>query len=538
MASSAFAQPQSNVSGALTEVSAIRALESHLYCNPEGTLWAQQMQRVTNFAIGEVDTTFSGASNLTGWSELFLQAELQRAGDLIMDSEVCFTLGPLANVLGLSNAILEKIYMYVEGWTPAVGYAAIKNVELLIGQQKFNYHTRESLMMYDEIHKAEGRRSGMSIGDYGEYLRGAKVTTLSKYRNNPSAITPLVGGDTLDNPAEEADEKTIRNMIQFSTRTQNIIASLPFFYCQATGNALNIIGLQQHQVNVNLTLAPAADLQIRFLINRETGELLDMASVPSLTSSLPSATIPTMSALYLRSKYVYLDTMERRVMAQQPMTRIYVTEQIQEIPISSSEIVSGISNVKQSQNFFNLGVIDYSFAFRLDTMKKEYFNQYFSFGALRAKKQAAAGVWGNTADYYCQEMVSAIGSIAMQVNNYTRFNACDEYLRFDIPRKRASRTPTRIIQYYSFAVHASAADEAISGSFNLSAIDNVVFVYSFKPGSATGANDEITDLLKGSVYEQVITPLPLTIKGRIFVYARNYNVYKQAAGMIGSQFAN
>jgi hypothetical protein len=535
------------VSGSLTEVSAIRGQDAMLSCNSEASLWAQAYARITNFAMGEVDIAFTGAPAQTDWSATQgLQAEFQRAGDLVTEAYVQFFLSALpvpAAESGsqTSSAALTNVFL----WTPAVGYALIQNIQLTIGQQQFDQFGREFIMNRAEVHQGVDQKPGMAVGDYGMYLRGCAKT---------NSVQPIaaVGGSVCP---DFQDELTISKGLTFSTRGQNIIAPIPFHFTHP-GQHINLIGLQQHQVQVKMDIESKDNLIIVGQLNRATGAF-NRNLTPFSTLGTPSnpTAYGNMKGLSLRCVYVYLDTAERRVRAQQPEVKMFVSQQIQAVSISASAFgtagTAGSTDF-QFQNYFNHPIIDFLISFRTRESLRQ--KEYFNFGVYRAGKtiidawgQLSDPVLGNATDYYSvQEVVSAYNRISLQVNNYTRFDVAEEYARLILPHKRGMTTPNRIVHTYAFS-HHSTQESGTKGSFNLSAIDNVVFSLGFKGVSAAAStladNQELicqsvsNNGSVGSAGNSSVGVLA-DCSGTLFIQSRMFNFYKQSAGMMGVLFAN
>ncbi len=485
----------STVSGALLELSALGNPDVHAYCNPEASLWIQSFKRITNYAIAEQDVCFNSAPSGAWTAQTCVKAEVQRAGDLVMGAYFVARLSALPNPTAGSFETDARV------WTPAVGFALIQQARLCVGSQEVEKFGGEYMMMHDEVHKREGKRSGMAVGDYGEYLRSG------------FAQASHAAGAGLEVNPNRGDEDTLQRAIEYSTRDQQLYVHIPFHFAGHPGNALNIVGLQQHRVDIELDIRARSDLIIDLDANRQTGEYLEPGTLADSGGE--------MSEAKLRILYVHLDTPERRHRAQMPATIMFVYPQTQEI----SAVAGDSGTTKEVRNYHNHPVIDWLFSYRSDESTTAL--RWNQFGALRGLKNVS------TVGFFApQEVFDPFEEIQIDLNSHTRLCVRADYLRLAVPAQRLARVPSRIVYDYPLAL--DPCDESgPPGSLNLSRVDNVVLKFKFR---SVGQTDETIGALKSDSAVQVDTDG--STAGKIFWHARTINYYKQQGGMFGILYAN
>ena len=145
-------------------------------------------------------------------------------------------------------------------WTTSIGFAMIEYVELLIGGTSIDKHTGEWLKIWYEL------------------------------------TTPLTKQEALD--------KMVGNLSsseRFTNRPINLIIPLQFFFNRFESQALPLIALQYHEVRINLKLRPLEQLLINSYNPSKIPAKIELDNEPQIR---------------LYCDYVYLDTDERRSVAQ------------------------------------------------------------------------------------------------------------------------------------------------------------------------------------------------------------------------------
>jgi hypothetical protein len=249
-------------------------------------------------------------------------------------------------------------------------------------------------------------------------------------------------------------------------------ASVPlqFWFCRNPGLALPLIALQYHEVGVAVKFRSLADVCASGAANTDL-----------------SAT--------LWADYIYLDTDERRRMAQ--VSHEYLIEQLQ---FTGDE--SYTTNTRTVDLNFNHPVKELVWTARGG-------NATISDYAV-----TPAGTAGG--DNLNTRVLNPVVSGLLKLNGHERF-ATQQGPYFNVVQPRChTNTPSQGVNVYSFALKPE--DHQPSGTCNFSRIDNAQLVLRLR-GDDGAVNSAITN-------------------GLVKVYAVNYNVLRIMSGMGGLAYSN
>ena len=348
-----------------------------------------------------------------GWGNR-VTATISRNGDLI------------------SRAYLEMSTTSATDLVPMVGLRAIKYVELEIGGQKIDKHYGEWMYIWNELSMPVGKKQA-----YYNMVGG------------PGGTSAAVG---------------------------TMYVPLEFWFCRNVGLALPLIGLQYHEVKVNIQFADTADAA--------------------------ATTAGTLSAS-LWVDYVYLDTDERRKFAQS--SHEYLIEQLQftgkeqanrKLKLNFNHPVKELVWVAEATgrgvtNWFNF-TNDADAVTALTTDKK-----YDTVANMIGPAGAASNL---------------ISKAKLTLNGNDRFAQRDGmYFSMVQPFQHHENVPNNVgINVYSFALKPE--EHQPSGTLNMSRIDSATLDLEYN------AEVDAADMVS--------------------VYAVNYNVLRILSGMGGIAYSN
>ncbi len=209
------------------------AQDIYLTGNPQITFFKVVYRRHTNFSMEAIQQTINGTSTLSASANTNGTVTVSRNGDLV------------------SNVYVRCDQDTTNGIS---GDELIVDVELEIGGQRIDKHTKEWLQVWSELSTPESKAAGY------KYLTGGFSNTLVTGSN---------------------------------TSQQSIMVPLQFWFCRNPGLALPLIALQYHEVKLKFTWGSAAASGV----GRD-----DTAATPTCEVWVD---------------YIYLDTDERRRFAQQ-----------------------------------------------------------------------------------------------------------------------------------------------------------------------------------------------------------------------------
>jgi len=420
------------------------AQDIYLTGNPQITFFKVVYRRHTNFAVESIEQTFNGTADFNKR----VTATISRNGDLIQQMYLEVLLPNMTSGAGSTSNV----------WTYGVGNALVSQAEIEIGGQLIDRQYGDWMNIWTELTIPAGKRDG--------------------YDNMVGNVT--TSGEQLGGIAFS------------STATYRLYVPLQFWFNRNPGLALPLIALQYHEVKLNLTIRPLADL-----IN--------------VTAS-PVAAVALGCKLYV--DYVYLDTDERRRFAQ--VSHEYLIEQVQ---FTGTETIAALSSNKNVTLNFNHPV-------------KELIWVHTTAG------HATSGPGANTSQWFNYSGLNASGADSfqtalLQLNGHDRFSVrYNDYFRKvqnyehhtrvprvggDLAGTKADTVQRALRQYiYSYSFALSPEEHQPSGTCNFSRIDNAVLQLTYNTAAETA------------------TGLSLNLN----IYAVNYNVLRIMSGMGGLAYSN
>ena len=280
------------------------AQDIYLTGNPQITFWKVTYRRHTNFAMESIEQTFNGAADFGRR----VTCTISRNGDLAYRTYLQVTLPEIGQNLGTSGA--APVYAR---WLDFPGHQLIDDVEVEIGGQRIDKHYGDWMHIWNQLTLDKNQERG--------YNKMVGQTTQLTFLTDPDFAD-------VDGPCDSSAPRQVcapRNALPETT----LYVPLQFWFCQNPGLALPLIALQYHEVKINIDLR-AID-ECLFAVKSLTATSADQKVTSAYAQSLVAA------SLYV--DYVYLDTDERRRMAQNPHE--YLIEQLQ---YTGAESVGSSSN--------------------------------------------------------------------------------------------------------------------------------------------------------------------------------------------------
>ena len=179
--------------GGLMQLVAYGAQDIYLTGNPQITFFKVVYRRHTNFSMEAIQQTINGTSTLSASANTNGTVTVSRNGDLV------------------SNVYVRCDQDTSNGIS---GDELISDVELEIGGQRIDKHTKEWLQVWSELSTPESKAAGY------KYLTGGFSNTL------------VTGSETSQ---------------------QSVMVPLQFWFCRNPGLALPLIALQYHEVKLKFT---------------------------------------------------------------------------------------------------------------------------------------------------------------------------------------------------------------------------------------------------------------------------------------------
>jgi hypothetical protein len=264
---------------------------------PEITFWKGSYKMHTNFAMESIEQTFNGQADFGRR----VTCTISRNGDLIHRTYLQVTLPEInQSMVPTSGTNNDGVYAR---WLDFIGEQLIAQVEVEIGGQRIDRHYGDWLHIWNQLTLTSEQLRG--------YFKMIGNTTQLTYITDPTFANVSGPCASSGGPAQVCAP---RNALPETT----LYIPLLFWFCSNPGLALPLIALQYHEVKINIDFRPIGEVlwAVKTLNPAATG-----------TVSVSAAYQQSLVAASLYLDYIFLDTDERRKMAQNPHE--YLIEQLQ-----------------------------------------------------------------------------------------------------------------------------------------------------------------------------------------------------------------
>jgi len=308
--------------GGLMQLVAYGAQDVYLTGNPQITFWKVTYRRYTNFAIESIEQTFNGQADFGRR----VQCVISRNGDLAYRTYLQVTLPEINQLMGLGNYTTGQNTGVYARWLDYIGEQLVAQVEVEIGGQRIDRQYGDWMHIWNQLTITSEQLRG--------YWNMIGNTTQLTFITDPSF-------SDVESPCDSLAPRQVcapRNALPETT----LYVPLQFWFCTNPGLALPLIALQYHEVKINLDIRPIDEcLWAVTTLNCNTNPYSGLPGQYSVGRPVP-ATIAYNQSLVAASlyvDYVFLDTDERRRMAQNPHE--YLISQLQ---FTGDESVGSSSN--------------------------------------------------------------------------------------------------------------------------------------------------------------------------------------------------
>jgi hypothetical protein len=520
--------------GGLMQLVAYGAQDVYLTGNPQITFWKVTYRRYTNFSMESIEQTFNGQADFGRR----VTCTITRNGDLAYRTYLQITLPEISN----SEASYAR-------WLDFPGEQLIAQVEVEIGGQRIDRQYGDWMHIWNQLTMTSEQQRG--------YFKMIGNTTQLTYITDPEFAD-------VDGPCGGTDAPAQVCAPRKALPETTLYVPLQFWYCRNPGLALPLIALQYHEVKINLDIRP---------IDECLWAVDSLATAAGSSAQASTAYNQSLVAASLYVDYVFLDTDERRRMAQNPHE--YLIEQLQ---FTGDESVGSSSN-KIRLNFNHpckeliwvvqpdanvdycaslqggsllykaLGAQPFNYTDAVDALP----NAVHAFGGPDATKdfingsglfaepgandvtsgtdyaatygELASGITSGVSDagtfvlaesaldMHCWGLNPVVVA-KLQLNGQDRFSEREgTYFDQVQPFQAHTRAPDTGINVYSFALRPE--EHQPSGSCNFSRIDNATLQLVLSNATVSGTNT-----------------------AKVRVYATNYNVLRVMSGMGGLAYSN
>ena len=307
--------------GGLMQLVAYGAQDVYLTGNAQITFWKVTYRRYTNFAIESIEQTFNGQADFGRR----VQCTISRNGDLAYRTYLQVTLPEINQLMGIGNYQTGQNTGVYARWLDYIGEQLIAQVEVEIGGQRIDRQYGDWMHIWNQLTMTSEQIRG--------YWKMIGNTTQLTFITDPSF-------SEVDSPCDSLAPRQVcapRNALPETT----LYIPLQFWFCTNPGLALPLIALQYHEVKINLDIRPIDECLWAVTTLNCNSSPWNPQTQYSVGRPVP-ATIAYNQSLVAASlyvDYVFLDTDERRRMAQNPHE--YLITQIQ---FTGDESVGSSSN--------------------------------------------------------------------------------------------------------------------------------------------------------------------------------------------------
>jgi len=301
------------MAGGLMQLVAYGAQDVYLTGNPQITFWKVSYKRHTNFAMESIEQTFNGQADFGRR----VTCTISRNGDLAYRTYLQVTL-PEVNQ-SMKGSSQDGVYAR---WLDFPGEQLISQVEVEIGGQRIDRQYGDWMHIWNNLTLPVDQKKG--------YYAMVGNTTELTFITDPS-FNPIDGPCQANAPRQVCAP---RNALPETT----LYVPFQFWYCRNPGLALPLIALQYHEVKINLDIRPI-DECLWAVGSLSCGGATSISSSSTAGGRVNTAYNQSLVAASLYVDYVFLDTDERRRMAQNPHE--YLIEQLQ---FTGDESVGSSSN--------------------------------------------------------------------------------------------------------------------------------------------------------------------------------------------------
>jgi len=290
------------MAGGLMQLVAYGAQDVYLTGNPQITFWKVTYRRHTNFAMESIEQTFNGQADFGRR----VTCTISRNGDLAYRTYLQLTLPEIGQ--SLKNSTGGDVYAR---WLDFPGEQLISQVEVEIGGQRIDRQYGDWMHIWNQLTLSKEQERG--------YYKMIGNTTQLTYVCDPTFAD-------VDGPCSANGVRQVcapRKALPETT----LYIPLQFWYCRNPGLALPLIALQYHEVKINLDIRNIEEC------------LWAVTTLDGQGTKITNAYKQSLAAASLFVDYIFLDTDERRRMAQNPHE--YLIEQLQ---FTGDESVGSSSN--------------------------------------------------------------------------------------------------------------------------------------------------------------------------------------------------
>lgn len=229
--------------------------------NPSKTFFKSVYKKYTNFGLQTFRLDHTGTNHIQENVKSTFKFKVKRYGDLLHDTHLCITLPDIYGSGPLKDGNIDHDKKYNFKWIKDLGYNLIDEVSITIGGQLINKYSGEYLLMLQQQFQSEDRMSHLNemTGNTDDLNDPAKY--MKKYYNyNPSDETNVTKSDFY--PSSGKLSKNNQTLKEPSIKGKKLYIPINAWFGNSMKQALPLVSLQYHEVDIIITLKPVKDLYV------------------------------------------------------------------------------------------------------------------------------------------------------------------------------------------------------------------------------------------------------------------------------------
>ena len=333
--------------------------------------------------------------------------------------------------------------------------------------------------------------------------------------------------------AAEATEVTWRNaidpqgicnngapLVNRASCVQHIYVPLIFTCCSVQGQALPIIALQYHDVDIELSIKRLENVSIFSSYVSGGPMAVKGMNQPSATVKGPAGVGANLE-VGLLCRYIFLDDWERKSFALSPHNYLITETQYQRLDVGTSSTTGGSASLRQAhQLHFNHPVKELIMFYRKssyeDGTSRDIVANYWNFTVDGRLPDGTADATETPIGPMGRREAFANMNLSLNQQKLYGEGRDPVYFGYLLPQQYHTKVPDGCDRVYIMPFGLDPECWKPTGSVNFSRIDNVQLLIEYPPLNAN-------------------TKLPT---GAWHVYARNHNTLKIQSGMGGKRYAS
>lgn len=482
-----------------------------LTVNSEITFWRATYSRITNFAWEDIELT--QRSGVPSWGNK-VTFTLTRSGDLVSNMMLYFRVDPVFfhagstdDAVGMSRYFYTGAdgfrYFNAKVFVDDLGHALIDSVVMKIGGYEIEKLTGDFMHVWSRLASSLEKSLTDSLPpSHGGCSKLGSDGALWKYKALQAANT-------------RAADELLLPRVNRGDGIQHIYVPLQFTCCSVYGQALPIIALQYHDVDIEVTIKKFEDVSIFESWTSggsQTQRSFNVKGTPASGQSKAGGAGGALTVTLL-CRYIYLDDFERRSFALSPHTYLITETQYQKLELQNSSRQSHVLHFNHPVKELVMFVRKH--AYEQSSSRAPVYNYWnFTLDGLDADgaedpRQLVAGT---------TDRREGLSGLNLSLNQQKLYGEGRDsvYFGYLLPLQYHTKVPDSHDRVYIMPFGLDVECWRPTGSINFSRIDNVQLHVELP------APDGNRSLPQASLH----------------VYARSHNQLKIVSGMGGKRWAS